>query len=122
MVWDEFLQRMPGAGGTIIIEVGNKRSSRFWWTPDEIRKSSPIAPPLRSEMNWIIYGGSDYHPFARWCYENYLNPIDGRAVLVWPIEADFETFPFEPDYDIQMRDRFPNQDVIVLPFYDVRYA
>ena len=120
MTWNEFLQRMPGAGGTVIIEIAIKGAIRYWWTPDEVRKTSPIAPPLWSESNLFDSGGSNYHPFARWCYENYLNPIDGRAVLVWPVEASIENVASGDD-EKWMRERFPDQDVIILPVYDLRY-
>jgi len=120
--WNDFLNRTTQSVGSIIVEVGNKRCTRFWWSADRILAQSPMAPPKYSELNKIAYGGAEYHSFARWCYENYLTPQHGHAMLVWPVEADFETFPFDPDYDAIMQQRFPNQDVVIVTFYDTRYA
>jgi hypothetical protein len=120
--WTEFLYRANGEEGTIVIEVGNKATSRFWWVRDRLRTISPIQPPKLSEQSINAYGGKDYHPFARWCYEKYLNPEDGKALMAFPVEADFETWPFERDnYEVQMQKRFPRQEIVVLTFYDTRY-
>jgi len=120
--WADFCKRTADSAGSVIIEVGNKRNSRFWWATESILSLAPVEPPKYAELNIIAYGGATYPPFARWCYENYLNPQNGKALLVWPVEADFETFPFERDYDEKMKQRFPKQDVVILSFYDIRYA
>ena len=120
--WAEFLARTRQSRGTVVVEVGNKLQRRFWWIGEEILLLAPKQPPKYAELNIISYGGATYHPFSRWCYENYLAPKGGKAFLVSSLEADFETFPFAPDYDEQMKERFPNQDVVILTFYDTRYA
>ena len=120
--WPNFQERLSESAGTVIVEVGNKRPTRFWWTTDEILSIAPMEPPEFSELNWIAYGGEEYHPFARWCYEHYISLDSGKAFLVYPVEADFETFPHAEDFDEQMRARFPDCQVVVVTFYDVRYA
>jgi hypothetical protein len=120
--WKDFQKRTAEATGSVIIEVANQHQTRFWWTADRILSRAPMEPPKFSELDINVYGGATYHAFARWCYENYLTPQSGKAMLVWPVEAGFETFPFDPKYDEQMKQRFPNQDVVVLTFYDARYA
>ncbi len=120
--WPDFLTRTQKGNGSVIVEVGNKAQTRFWWTADRILSIAPMAPPRFGELNIIAYGGADFHPFARWCYEHYLSPASGNALLAYPVKAEFETFPFEEDYDDQMKKRFPDQDVVVLTFYDARYT
>ena len=120
--WGDFLARTMQSTGSVIIEVGNKRKSRFWWAAERILADAPMEPPKFSELNIIAYGGATYHPFARWCYENYLVLEGGKALLAYPVEANFETFPFEFNYDEEMKNRFPNQDVVIVTFYDARYA
>lgn len=120
--WTEFLTRTSDSPGTVVIEVGNKLQSRFWWTAEKILSQAPTEPPKYAELNIIFYGGATYHPFSRWCYENYLAPDTGTAFLVSSFDAGFETFPFDPEYDEQMKQRFPNQDVVILTFYDTRFA
>ena len=120
--WTDFLKRTNNSPVTVVIEVGNKLPSRFWWTDEKILAQVPAEPPKYAELNIIAYGGRTYHPFSRWCYENYLAPNGGTAFLVSSLEAGFETFPFDTDYDEQMKQRFPNQDVVILTFFDTRYA
>jgi hypothetical protein len=120
--WPQFLGRTNGSCGSIIIEVGSKAQTRFWWADDRILAQAPLEPPKFSELIIVSYGGTKYHPFARWCYEHYLSLDAGRALLACPVEADFETFPFAQNFDELMRARFPNQEVVVLTFYDARYV
>ncbi len=120
--WADFLSRADHDAGTIIVEFGSKATSRFWWTPDPVPDKTPHSR-RRYYLNfdWIGCGGSKYHPFTRWCYEQYLNPVDGKALLAFPVQADFEFFPLVKGYEEQMRARFPRQELIILTYYDTRH-
>lgn len=122
MSWTGFLERTRKDGGSIVIEVGNKAETRFWWVEERVLSLAPVAPVPFSDVDIIVYGGGKYTPFARWCYERYLSPIDGTAVLAVPVEADFETFPFSEAFLQEMRNRFSRQEVAIVPFYDARYV
>jgi len=89
-------------------------------TPRLLQDLESLHPPYTRD-DIFIFGGPKYHPFSRWCYEHYLNPEDGVAVFALPVEADFETFPFEETFETQMQERFPKHQVIVSPFFDARY-
>ena len=119
--WSDFIEQTTRQKGTVIVEVGNKSPTRFWWVLDDLLSRAPLSAPKFEQLNYCVYGGSDQHPFNRWCYDNYTSPLTGRAVLVHPIEAVFETFPSEPNYAEHMKARFPNQQVVIVTFYDVRY-
>lgn len=119
--WEDFLSKTQQSDGSVIIEVGNKRETRFWWTTDRVLSLAPFPPPEFRELNIIAYGGANQPAFSRWCYENYLAVDTGKATLIHPVKADFETFPFDEDYDKQMQNRFSRHEVAIITFYDVRY-
>ncbi len=126
LCWADFLARTKQESGSLIVEVGTKRETRFWWAADRILLKAPMQPPKFFEYDAVQCGGSKYHPFARWSYENYLSPQCGKAYLVFPVQADFKAdfvnLLFDVDAEVKMRERFPNQDLIILPFYDARYT
>jgi len=120
--WPQFLEKARDVPGSVIVEIGNNAETRFWWVEERVMSLAPIPPVPFSQVNIIVYGGGKFTPFARWCYERYLSPVDGIAVLASPVEADFETFPFSETYAEEMRNRFPKQDVVIVSFYDARYV
>ena len=122
--WREFLDRANQKPGSVIIEVGNKRQTRFWWSDDRLLALAPMKPPELSDLNIIAYGGAHQHPFIEWCYDSYLSLETGSASYIDDgAAAEFETFPFDrANYVHQMKQRFPKQDVIVVTFFDVRYG
>jgi hypothetical protein len=121
--WGEFLVQTQNESGSVVMEVGKKAKPRFWWTRDRILSIAPMAPPRLREQEYVAFGGANYHPFARWCYEHYLSPETGSAFLTYPEKDDVKgLFSLGDDCEERIQERFPNQDVVVLTFYDARYV
>jgi hypothetical protein len=57
---------------------------RVWYTPDDVMAHAPVPPPND--------GGTfsqrtppdrfEWHPFHRWCWDRYLSPESGSALLI----------------------------------------
>jgi hypothetical protein len=65
--WDEFIYKTKHVNGTVIIEVGNKMPTRYWWTGDKIIDLTPMPIPPFDKINIICPGGKNQPPFNRWC-------------------------------------------------------
>jgi hypothetical protein len=72
--------------GTLVYEnVTGKGAWSLWWTPDRIADVNPFPFPTASEKEAAAFG-PDFAAFRKWCYQNYLDPIFGKAFLVEQVE------------------------------------
>jgi hypothetical protein len=58
---------------------------RIWWTSDKVLDLAPVPPPAQEDLD--IFGLRPPHGFVVWCFDRYLEPTQGRAVLT---EVPFE--------------------------------
>jgi len=55
-----------------------------WWTPDDVRDVCPHDVPTRDDRKRHMQSeqGTLAMPFDTWCYEKYVHPNNGAAVLL----------------------------------------
>jgi hypothetical protein len=81
--WPQLEPHLRRGEGTLIVEQGRSERIRVWWTPGDVFQTVP-KPPLPSEDE-LDYDRRDRpHPFVSWCYERYLHPESGQALLTRP--------------------------------------
>jgi len=83
MPWPQLKPRLLKGEGTLIVEQARSERMRVWWTPGKVLQPAPKhQPPSEDELD---YERRDQpHPFVAWCYEQYLDPKSGRAMLTQP--------------------------------------
>lgn len=65
--------------GTFILDdLTDSRVTRLWWTEDDISMLGPARPSDDEQANGVWFD----HPFYTWCFDEYLDPERGRALLV----------------------------------------
>jgi len=87
--WATLAPKLLAAEGTLIIEQWSddpkRPRCRFWWTGEDVTRLAPVAPPSPNHLD--VYGSKRPHPFVVWCFNQYLHPEHGKAVLTEPKEA-----------------------------------
>ena len=73
--------------GTLIIDSPTLgwRLCHCWWTPDDVRATSPTEPltdEQRKEHLQSSTGDTLSLPFDQWCYDNYISLETGSAMLL----------------------------------------
>lgn len=68
--------------GTLIIEQAQKQGCRFWWTDEEVAKTSPFPVPTEENLDYLNLDSPD--EFTVWCQDRYLNEHNGIAFLTSP--------------------------------------
>ena len=105
--WREVEQHLQTGSGTLIIEQAQKQSHRLWWTPDDVASSSPVPVPAFAEIDFVVFDSAA--PFTSWCFERYLSPSSGTALLTRSVGLQFPPGFIEPGFFIA---RFPLARVI----------
>lgn len=82
VAWRELEPRLQSGEGTLVIEQAQKDGIRVWWTPDDVIQESPVAPVPERELDYLRIESP--HPFVAWCFERYLHPQTGHALLTRP--------------------------------------
>lgn len=79
ITWPEFVRSMHERGGACIEEkFSPKGPVRFWWTPEDVRCTSPY-----EIVDWFtMRKGRQHEPFVHWCRARYTSAEQGSAVLV----------------------------------------
>ena len=78
--WPQLAPRLHRGEGTLIVEQARYERIRVWWTPSDVFQVVPKPPPPPEEE--LDYDRRDRpHPFVSWCYERYLHPHSGLAML-----------------------------------------
>ena len=82
MLWKELKPRLQAGEGTLIVEESVLHGMRIWWTTDDVMQFGPVQECDAVEL----YYDSDAEPplFVAWCFEQYLHPDTGKAVLTKP--------------------------------------
>jgi hypothetical protein len=74
----ELQSKLASGEGTLIAELGPKGPFRIWWTEaDILAKGRPIS----TDEELLAVWKGDPHPFNAQCYEDYVHPETGRALL-----------------------------------------
>jgi hypothetical protein len=105
--WSALEPRLQVGEGTLIVEQAQKAGIRVWWVHDDVLRTAPIQPPLENHLNYFPL--TEPHPFFSWCFERYLNPDSGQAILTDPpysYPPGFATAAF-------FKDRFPALSVVM---------
>jgi hypothetical protein len=80
MQWQEFKQAEANGTGTANGEYHSMKGPfRLWWSPDDIRATSPHKWKRDQPVAWME---PEFLPFFQWCYARYTNPEAGLAQLV----------------------------------------
>lgn len=82
IAWGDLEPDLQEGKGTLIVEQGAKQPVRLWWTKDDIPLLAPMPLPTDDELDYL--GLTEPHPFVIWCFEHYLNPQTGKAMLTKP--------------------------------------
>jgi hypothetical protein len=113
--WNELEQKLLSGEGTLVVEQAQKQGCRVWWTPEDVAGLSPVAPPSEEELDYLKF--TPAHPFVLWCFQQYLQPESGRAILTNPpysYPPEFiDSYPpgfMEADF---FRSRFPHVNVVM---------
>lgn len=77
--WSDVEKHLESGAGTLVIEQAQKQSLRFWWTPDDVPRSCPLTIPSFDELN--LFYPDPKQPFVGWCFQRYLSPETGTALL-----------------------------------------
>lgn len=78
--FEEFERKLRSNEGTYISEYRAKGPHRFWWTSDNLYKMSPVA--IVSDLTMSVDPDPAVKVFARWCFDRYVSPNNGKAFLV----------------------------------------
>ncbi len=111
MIWSDFARCMEGRRGTLLIEGSEIKWLNWWWTEEDIRAVSPHPVPKkrlpynRKEQRALLL-------FREWCYERYMEPTNGRALLVLG----------EGKSEIHMLENNPELNLIVVQPLSLRLA
>jgi hypothetical protein len=103
----ELEPRLCGGEGTLVVEQAHKMGSRIWWTPEDVVKAAPTEPPPEEELDFTF--GMVLQPFVIWCFERYLDPDAGTALLTDLRFPDSQGFIREA----VVRERFPKLAVVM---------
>jgi hypothetical protein len=74
------LLNIEAKNGTIIWEWKSqfKGPTRVWWTADNLLQNSPF--PIVDRKEWVPQEND--LPFTRWCFNEYVDPSQGKALLL----------------------------------------
>jgi len=105
--WGELETRLLRGEGTLIVEQAQKQGHRTWWTDDRLMETTPYTAPQEESLDYCRLGPPD--PFVFWCFRDYLDPREGRALLTDPpytyppgfVERKFFSEKF-PDVNVVM--------------------
>ena len=75
---DALRQQLEAGQGTLITEIRFFRSSRIWWTEDNLREKDPIQP---EETTWSVSQEQNYRAYVQ-SIRASLHPESGRAFLM----------------------------------------
>src|SRR5262249_21697827 len=81
MLFADFAVALENGKGTVICEWKTplKGPGRLWWTGDDLSAKSPFPITSRSD---VVDPNVKALPFTRWCFDGYINPSEGKALLV----------------------------------------
>jgi len=80
--WNELEPRLQAGEGTLVVEQAMVEGLRVWWTDEDITQHAPMPTPSEKELDYHRF--KKPHPFVSWCYDSYLSPESGRALLTNP--------------------------------------
>jgi|LakMenE01Jun11ns_1017448.scaffolds.fasta_scaffold9511445_2 hypothetical protein len=74
--------------GTLIVDRPgfNFRATQCWWTNEDVRELSPVPVPTDDDRIELCKQTKEttVHEFDLWCWERYISPDTGSAILVTP--------------------------------------
>jgi hypothetical protein len=74
--------------GTLIVDRPglNFKATRCWWTSEKVSDLSPVPIPVDEERIELCKqeNKTTAHAFDVWCWQRYISPESGTAVLVMP--------------------------------------
>lgn len=78
--FESFLQSSESGQGTVICEWKSKFKGpiRLWWTGDDLFADTPFPIVDREELPLK----TNEQPFTRWCFDKYIDPSKGKALLL----------------------------------------
>ena len=76
--------RRTTPAGTLILDYPtfSWAVSRLWYTPDDVLAIAPVPHPSKNDQSKEADNRFEWHPFDRWCCNQYLCPESGCAYLV----------------------------------------
>jgi len=117
--WAELEQRAQAEKGTVLLEIGSKAGLRFWWVAESVTATSPIPPLPFADLDLITGGGYVPPPFLKWCYDRYVDPIQGIVLLADPVQAPASRLTYH-GFESYWREYFARAEVVFITFYDYR--
>lgn len=74
--------------GTLIMNRPgfNFKATQCWWTSEDVRELSPVPIPTDDDRIELCKQTKETtaHEFDLWCWERYISPATGSAILVTP--------------------------------------
>lgn len=80
--WKDLVPRLETGAGTLIVEQGQKRPARIWWTVEDVLGLAPHQPPTSEELDILCV--EPPNPFVAWCHDRYLDAETGKGLLSVP--------------------------------------
>jgi len=112
--WNSLEPRLLAGSGTLIVEqptfgvrYGDPR--HIWWTEERVLDLSPYAPPPMGDLYFGDFDESD--TFIGWCFNRYLDPEHGAALLVAGPKDNREIHRIHGDRQY-LKERFPKLCVV----------
>ena len=108
--WRVVERHLADGHGTLIIEQAQKQASRWWWVSDDVLSLSPVQALPFDDIDFIQ---PDRHQsFVAWCFDRYLSPATGRALLTRYKGPVLPKGFVSPEF---FADRFPAAKFVIVP-------
>ena len=108
--WRVVERHLADGHGTLIIEQAQKQGCRFWWVSDDVLSLAPVPVPPFDDIDFIQ--PDRQQPFVAWCFEQYVSPSTGRALLTRYKGPALPRGFVSPQF---FTNRFPSARIVVVP-------
>ncbi len=105
--WMELEAHLRAGEGTLVVEQAQKDGVRVWWTQEDVVQKAPTQPPAEQDLDYLRF--TVPHPFVSWCFERFLSPESGNALLTAP------PYSYPPGFveEAFFRDKFPKLRIVM---------